>query len=155
MVHLHLNKQLAPEEHHRGDFVISTDFEKLNLELIYRFLANNSYWAKGITREQFKLRINNALCFGLYHHTKQVGFARVVSDFTVLAHLSDVFILPAYRGQGLGKWLVEKVLAYPAFTGVRTWSLRTEDAQGLYARFGFCPLQEPEKFLLYSPETDV
>ena len=151
MVHLHLNKHIDIAEYQRGDFLISTDIEKLNFNIIYHFLAHDSYWAQGITLEQADQRVYNAFCFGLYYQqAEQVGFARVISDFTSLAYLSDVFILPMHRGQGLGQWLVATVLAHPAFRGVPTWSLKTEDAHGLYERFGFRPLKEPKNFLLYN-----
>jgi GNAT superfamily N-acetyltransferase len=129
----------------KGEFTISTDPDRLDLEVIHRFLTE-SYWAKGISREVVKRSIENSLCFGIYRE-KQIGFARVISDFATFAYLGDVFILEDYRGRGLSKWLMERIVSHPALQGLRRWTLLTRDAHRLYAQFGFTPLKSPERYM--------
>ena len=134
------------EEHRKEQFLISTDRERLDLNLIHGFLTN-CYWARGIPREVVVCSIQNSLCFGVYADGKQVGFARVISDYATYAYIGDVFVLESHRGQGLGKWLMQCILQHPRLQGLRRWSLVTDDAHGLYAQFGFTPLQSPEKYM--------
>ena len=122
-----------------GRFLISTDRSKLDVDVIHRFLAR-SYWAEGIPRETVMRSIENSLCFGVYDNARQIGFARVISDFATYAYLADVFILEPYRERGLGKELMASIMAHPDLQGLRRWSLGTRDAQGLYAQFGFRPV---------------
>lgn len=119
------------------EFEISMDKTRLDLALIHNFLANRSYWAEGIPLFVVKKSIENALCFGMYHQGKQVGFARVVTDFATIAYVGDVFILEAYRGRGLGKRLVKAVMDHPDLQSLRLWLLGTKDAHELYRKFGF------------------
>lgn len=123
----------------RGDYTISTDRRRLDLDIIHGFLAR-SYWAEGRSRERVALAIEHSLPFGLYHREAQVGFARVVTDQVVIAFLADVFVLEAHRGHGLGAWLVETVMSLPELRSIRRWLLGTRDAHELYRKFGF---QEP------------
>src|SRR5512142_2033093 len=116
---------------------ISTDKNKLDLTVIHDFLANESYWAKGIPMEVMKRSIENSLCFGVYHQGRQVGFARVVTDYATTAYVGDVFIRESYRGRGLGKRLIKAVVDHAALEGLRLWFLGTKDAHGLYRKFGF------------------
>lgn len=129
------------------NITISTDKSKLDLILIHRFLSEESYWAKNIPFAIVKASIDNSLCFGLYDDDKQVGFARVVSDFSVFAYLADVFIVPGYRGKGLSKQLLQFIVAYPALQGLRRWMLATADAHELYKKYGFKELAKPSQFL--------
>jgi N-acetylglutamate synthase-like GNAT family acetyltransferase len=122
-----------------GRFLISTDRSKLDVDVIHRFLAR-SYWAEGIPRETVMRSIENSLCFGVYDNPKQIGFARVISDFATYAYVADVFILEPYRERGLGKELMASIMAHPDLQGLRRWSLGTRDAHGLYAQFGFKPV---------------
>ena len=122
-----------------GRFLISTDRSKLDIDAIHRFLAL-SYWAAGIPRETVARSIENSLCFGVYDNARQIGFARVISDFATYAYVADVFILEPYRERGLGKELMASIMAHPELQGLRRWSLGTRDAQGLYAQFGFRPV---------------
>ena len=134
-------------EYHRGDFVISTSRERLNLDVIHEFLTN-CYWAKGIPREVVARSIENALCFGVYDGTgAQVGFARVISDFATIAYVGDVFVLETHRGRGLGKWLMQCITQHPALQNLRRWILTTRDAHGLYSQMGFAPAKFPERFM--------
>jgi GNAT superfamily N-acetyltransferase len=151
-----------------GEFLISTDRARLDLDVIHGFLTN-SYWAKGIPREIVARSIQHSLCFGIYDGSGresprlakdgkpdaavQVGFARVVSDFATVAYLGDVFVLESYRGRGLSKWLMECVTQHPALQGLRRWILLTADAHGLYAQFGFTPVKAPERYMeLHRPD---
>jgi GNAT superfamily N-acetyltransferase len=144
-------------EHRKGEFVISTDDQRLDLDLVHGFLTQ-SYWARGIPREVVARSIKNSLCFGVYGDGQQVGFARVISDYATYAYVADVFVLEGYRGHGLGKWLMECIMRHPGLQGLRRWSLATRDAHGLYAQFGFTPLRAPERYMerhdpeVYKPE---
>ena len=120
----------------RNDYTISTDPERLDLNVIHGFLTT-SYWAKGRSRERVVASIEQSLPFGVYRGNAQVGFARVLTDYVTLAFLADVFVLEAYRGKGLGVWLVEVVTSLPELSSVRRWHLLTLDAHGLYQKFGF------------------
>jgi GNAT superfamily N-acetyltransferase len=119
------------------EYEISTDNKRLDLALIHDFLANESYWAKGIPPQVVKKSIDNSLCFGVYHQDRQVGFARVVTDYATAAYVGDVFILEPYRGKGLGKRLVGTIMNHPELQGLRLWLLGTLDAHGLYEKYGF------------------
>ena len=136
-----------PREFKQGDFTISTDPSHLDLPWIHNYLANEAYWARGITFPVFQRSVENALCFGVYHRSKQVGFGRVISDYATFAYLADVFVDEGYRRQGLGKWLVECVRSHPELQGLRRWMLVTSDAHGLYQQFGFTSLEHPEKMM--------
>jgi GNAT superfamily N-acetyltransferase len=135
------------ERERRGDLLVSTDPALLDIDLIHDFLANRSYWARGRPLEVVRRAVASSLCFGLYEHRRQVGFARVVTDRATFAWLADVFVLESHRGRGLSKWLVGCVLAHPALQGLRRILLGTRDAHGLYTRFGFQPLADPTRFL--------
>ena len=140
-------------EYHRGEFLISTDRERLNLEVIYGFLTN-CYWAKGIPREVVERSIRHALCFGIYDGKgAQFGFARVISDFATVAYIGDVFVLETHRGRGLGKWLMQCIMQHPALQNLRRWILTTRDAHALYSQVGFAPVKFPERFMeLHNPD---
>lgn len=100
------------QEYRRGEFAISTDRTRLDLYVIRGFLTE-CYWAKGIPREVVARSIDNSLCFGVYSQGKQVGFARVISDYATYAYIGDVFVLESHRGRGLGKWLMECIMRHP------------------------------------------
>lgn len=91
--------------------------------------------------------LKGSLCFALRHEGQQVGFARVISDGATIAYLGDVFVLPAYRGQGLSKWLMDCVTTHPDLQGMRRWILATSDAHGLYEQYGFTALKRPDTFM--------
>jgi len=134
-------------EHRRGEFLISTDRGRLDLDVIHDFLTN-CYWAKGISREVVVRSIEHSLCFGVYDGSGvQVGFARVISDLATFAYIADVFVLESHRGQGLGKLLMECIMQHPQLQGLRRWTLSTLDAHGLYSQFGFAPPKWPERYM--------
>ena len=122
---------------------IDTDKARLDVDVIHGFLRE-SYWATGIPRAVVERSIVGSLCFGVYVDGVQAGFARIISDSATFAYLADVFVLDAFRGQGLSKRLMETIVTHPRLQGLRRWSLATLDAHGLYAQFGFTPLTKPE-----------
>lgn len=126
---------------------ISSDKHLLDVDLIFKFLTHESYWAKGISKEQLQKAIDNSLCFGVYHNHKQIGFARVITDYSTFAYLADVFIVTNYRKQGLSKWLLQNILFHAELQNLRRWLLATLDAHDLYSQFGFKPLSQPKRFL--------
>lgn len=128
-------------------FHISTDKSLLNFDLVYKYLSADSYWAIGIPAEKLKRAIENSMCFGIYKNSKQAGFARVVTDQATFAYICDVFVLPAYRGLGLSKWLMQTICEHPELQGLRRWSLATADAHGLYSQFGFTPISRPDNWM--------
>ena len=143
---------MNPYEIRETDLLISDDPTLLDRALIHRFLSEHSYWARGVPREIVDRSLAHSLCLGLYHDGRQLGFARVVSDFATFAWLADVFVVGDHRGKGLGRRLVAAVLAHPRLQGLRRFMLGTRDAHGLYARFGFKSLAQPERFMEIRPE---
>ena len=142
---------MAIAEYHRDGYVISTDRERLNTHLIHDYLSNRSYWAQGRPLAVLLKSIEHSLCFGVYRGAEQVGFARVVTDYATFAWLCDLFMLESHRGQGLGKWLVECVVAHPELHALRLFILATRDAHELYRRYGgFESLQEPQRLMVRS-----
>ena len=134
-------------EWQRGEYTISTDNNRLDLPVIHDFISNQSYWGRGRAIEVVQRAVDNSLNFGLYTQAQQVGFARVVTDYSTFAWIADVFVLGEHRGRGLSKWLMEVILSHPQLQGFRRWVLATKDAHSLYARFGFIPLHRPERWM--------
>jgi len=133
-------------EYKRNSFIISDDPAKLDLDAICDFLSR-AYWAEKRPREVIEKSIRFSLNFGVYDGNRQVGFARVITDYATFAYLCDVFIHEEYRGHALGKWLMESILAHPNLQGLRRWSLATRDAHGLYKQFGFVELSNPASWM--------
>jgi len=133
-------------ESHRESFTISTDPARLNIDAIADMLTR-AYWAKGRTREVIARYLQYSLTFGVFEGNRQIGLARVVSDYTTFAWLCDVFIHEDFRGLGLGKWLLETVHSHPDLQGLRRWMLATHDAHGLYEQYGWTPLASPERWM--------
>ena len=131
----------------QGEFTISTDRDRLQIEAIYKFLSEESYWANSRTKEQTLTAIKNSLPFGVYKGENQIGFARVVTDYATFAYLGDVYILEAFRGQGLSRWLMQTIIDHPELQGFRRWVLATKDAHTLYEKFGFHALVHPERWM--------
>ena len=133
-------------------YQISTEKDLLDFDVIYNYLDKDSYWSKGIPVDRLKRAIEGSICFGIYHHGTQVGFARVITDKATFAYLADVFVLSAHRGIGLSKWLIQTITQHSEFEGLRRWSLATADAQGLYAQFGFSPITKSERWMeIFTP----
>jgi GNAT superfamily N-acetyltransferase len=138
-------------EWHRDEYLISTDRADLDVSLIHDFLSTKTYWATGRKREVVQRSLENSLCFGLFrtdqNQKKQIGFARVVTDYATFAWVADVFILEEHRGKGLGTWLMDVIISHPELQGFRRWVLATKNAHGLYRRFGFRELHRPERWM--------
>ena len=127
---------------------ISTDKAKLDRDLVHRFLARESYWARSRSRDENDRIIERSLCFGAYDGDgRQIGYARVVSDSAAFAYIGDVFVVPQARGRGIGKALMTAILEHPEVRDVRRMALVTDDAHGLYAAFGFQALDDVEKWM--------
>jgi GNAT superfamily N-acetyltransferase len=143
-----MSKFIFPLSRVVGDalYDIDTDKARLDRALIHRFLVA-SPWANGIPRAVLERAIDHSIAFGLYRATRQVGFARIVTDFATFAYIADVFVMPEERGKGLGRWLVETMLAHPELQGLRRWLLGTRSAHGLYRRCGFAEAPPPFSFL--------
>jgi GNAT superfamily N-acetyltransferase len=135
--------QLTHAEFHEGEFTVSSDPARLDVEAVWDFLSQ-TYWGKERPRAVFDKSLRHSLCFGVYHRDRQVGFARVITDYGTFGYLADVYILEPYRGRGLGRWLVQCVLAHPEVRGLRRWALVTRDCQRLYRECGFTALQHPD-----------
>ena len=123
--------------------LVTTDPARQDVDAIHAFLTR-AYWCEGIPRVIVERAVRHSLCFGVFEDAAQVGLARVVTDYATFAYLCDVYVLESHRGRGLGKWLIECVMAHPQLQGLRRFSLATRDAHQLYAPFGFQPLCEPD-----------
>jgi len=134
-------------ETHQNNLTIGTDPARLDLNAIYEML-NRTYWANGRSIEMIERSLQNSLVFGIYDDSHQIGLARVISDYATFAWLCDVFIHEDYRGQGIGKWLIETVIAHPDLKGLKRIMLATRDAHGLYAQYGFKALETPEYWMI-------
>jgi GNAT superfamily N-acetyltransferase len=128
------------------DYLISTDPARLDVGVIHGFLRE-SYWAQAIPREIVERAVENSLCFGVYYRDEQIGFARIVSDYSTFAYIADVFVLAPWRGRGISKALMAEVTHHPDLQGLRRWLLATKDAHGLYQRFGFTAPPFPDRMM--------
>ena len=126
------------------ELVVSSDSRRLDIDAIHAFLSGQSRWARGMPRATLERAIGNSLCFGGYLAGRQVAFARVITDRATFANLVDVFVLADCRGRGYAARLMEAVIAHPDLGGLRRFTLATTSAHGLYARFGFTPLNQPD-----------
>lgn len=135
-----------------GDYTVSTDKSRLDINVIHDFLAKESYWAQNIPVSVVEKALAGSLCFGLYHRDRQIGFARLITDLASFAYLADVFVIQDYRGKGLSKMLMRAILDHPDLQTLRRWLLVTQDAHELYRQFGFTGVPNPEKFMqLHNP----
>ncbi len=130
----------------RDRFTISTDPDRLDIDAIVGMLSR-AYWAIGRPRERTERALRNSLVFGIYDGERQIGVARVVTDYSIFAYLCDVFIHEEYRAAGLGKWLIQTIMGHPELAGMRRWVLVTNDAHGLYSQYGFTSLDNPGEWM--------
>jgi GNAT superfamily N-acetyltransferase len=135
-------------EWHRDEFVISDDRSRVRVAVVAELLAK-TFWGHRRPREVVEKLIQTSMCFSLFRHQDQIGFARVVTDYAVFSWLSDVVLNEAYRGRGLGEWLVGCILEHPQISGTQ-FVLQTTEAAGLYKKFGF---QGNEKLMTRKPPT--
>lgn len=129
----------------RGTLRLSTRTDEMDVDAIHAYLSGESYWARGIPRDVVARAVQHSLCVGVFDGAAQVAFARAVTDRATYAYLADVYVLEPYRGRGVGRWMMETIVAHPELQGLRRWGLMTKDAHGLYAQFGFTPLAHPDR----------
>ncbi len=136
-------------ERKQGGFLVSDDPSLVDLDAVHGYIARSN-WAADIPRDMMARAIEHSLCFGVYEEAsgRQIGFARVVTDCATFAWLADVFVLEEYRGRGLSKLLMSTILDHPDLETLRRFLLATRDAHGLYAQFGFTPLDNPDRFMV-------
>ena len=134
------------QEYQKDNFLVSTDPARLDIDAIHAYLTR-AYWATGRTREVVEESVKNSLNFGLYDGDKQIGLARVVTDYVLYAYLCDVYVLEEYRGRELAKWMLGCMMSYPGMSELRLFTLRTRDAHGLYRQFGFTEVAAPERYM--------
>ena len=139
--------QLEIIEKYKNEYMISTDKNKLDASLIHNFLTYESGWSDGISYEKVEKSIHNSLNFGIYYEKKLIGYARVISDFSTIAYLGDIFILKEYRGLGLSKWLMKVIMEHKELQNLRRWILLTSTAEWLYEKYGFKKLSKPEIYM--------
>ena len=139
----------APRAWTRGEFVVSTDPALLDVDVVHRWLSESSYWVPGIPRETVAHAMEHSLNCGLYadRGKRQIGLARLITDYATFVYVCDVFVLDEFRGQGLGVWLMECVAAHPDLQGMRRWMLGTKDAHTLYEKTGFVPVAAPDRWM--------
>lgn len=130
----------------RGEYTISTDPARMDIDAIHAYLSR-SYWAEGVPRAIVERSLQGSMAFGLFHHDAQVGLARAVTDRATFAYLCDVYVLEDHQGRGLGRWLMDTVMAHPDLQGLRRFTLVTRDAHALYRHVGFGPLAAPERHM--------
>jgi GNAT superfamily N-acetyltransferase len=128
-------------------YEISTDRDRIDVDAVFHFLCEESYWCPGIPRAVVERSIDNSLCFGAYYGETQVGFARIVTDKATFALVADMFVLEPHRGKGLSKWLMQEVISHPDLQGLRRLLLLTSDAHSLYAQFGFTEIGNAWRFM--------
>lgn len=134
-------------EHENSPYLLSTDPQKLDVNVIHQFLSEESYWAENIPLDTVEDSIEDTLCFGVYCEGKQIGFARLITDLATFGYLSDVFVLKEHQGKGIGKWMIEKIIDYPGLKKLRKLLLITEDAQDFYRQLGFQSLENGERYM--------
>ena len=141
------------KEQVKDKYTITTNKNKMDVKAIHDYLSNHSYWSKNISFEIFKRSFDNSLTFGLLHSEKQIGFAKVITDYATFAYLADVYILEEHRGKGLSKWMMEIIMSHPELQTLRRWVLLTAGAHELYKKFGWKELKSPEKYMeLHNPD---
>lgn len=129
-----------------NQITVSTDKNKLDVPFIQDFLKD-IYWAAGRTIEEVQKTIDSSVCFGIYLDNKQIGFARVITDYVVFGYVMDVFITKEHRGKGYSFVLIENMMNEPILKDIKIWRLATTDAHFLYEKFGFTALENPEKMM--------
>jgi GNAT superfamily N-acetyltransferase len=135
---------MALQEFTKDDFLLSNDKSRLDVDTIHGFLRR-SHWAANRKRETVVQSIHHSLCYGIYHHQRQVAFGRLVTDYCTYAYLCDIFVDEAYRGRGLSKWMMSCIMENPDLSDLRRFTLATKDAHGLYEKFGFKPLSAEDQ----------
>jgi GNAT superfamily N-acetyltransferase len=133
-------------EWQHGEYTLSTDPARVDVAAVHAYLRE-SYWARNIPLDIVRRSLEHSLNFSLWHAVRQVGFARVITDYATFAYVGDVFVLEGHRGRGLSKWMMHTIVEYPELQGLRRWVLLTRDAHGLYRQVGFSALASPERYM--------
>jgi len=135
----------APHARHESlPYYVSTELADFDLDRMHGWLVS-TYWSPGIPRETMERAFQNSLSFGLFHDMDgQVGCARMVTDYATFAYLGDVYVDESQRGNGLGLWLMQVIMAHPDLQGLRRRMLATRDMHDLYAKVGFQPVTRPD-----------
>ncbi|MGM8363280.1 GNAT family N-acetyltransferase [Flavobacterium sp. ARAG 55.4] len=126
---------------------IKTGFENMDINAVHQFLSKESYWAKGIPMEMVSVALKNSFCVGLFEDEKQIGFARLVTDYATFGYLADVYILKEYREKGLSKMMIKYIIKLEFVQGLRRTLLATLDAHSLYRQLGFESPENPERLM--------
>jgi GNAT superfamily N-acetyltransferase len=134
------------DEWRRDDYLLTTDPAAVDVGAVHAFL-HDSYWARGVPLDVVKRSLEHSLSFTLLRDQHLVGFARVITDYATFAYVTDVFVLPEFRGQGLATWMMTCILTHPELQGFRRWCLATRDAHHVYARVGFARTAIPERWM--------
>jgi len=134
---------------HRERFTLTTDPDQIDKRAAVELLQQQTYWAKDFSASTLETAIEHSLCYGLHENDRQIGFARLVTDYAVFAYLEDVIIDQQYRGAGLGKWMMQCIMAHIEALGINKTMLATADAHGLYEQYGFRALKQPELMMEY------
>ncbi len=142
-----IRQQPGYRSYYKDGFCISTEKARLDLCAIHQFLSTEAYWSLNIPFSRVEAAVAHSLNFGLYLKDKQIGFARIITDYSSVAYLGDVYVIPEYRGRSLSKWLMQIIVEYPELQGLRRWILSTKDAHGLYKQFGWKPVNYPERWM--------
>lgn len=137
----------------KGEFTLSTERNKMDDAAIHDFLSNHAYWCRNISLDKLQKAMDHSINFGIFYQGRQAAYARIISDCTTIAYLGDVFVHPDFRGQGLSKWMMEKIMSHPELQGLRRWILLTKDAHELYQKYGWSPIASPEKWMeIHNPD---
>lgn len=135
-------------EHSFQKFSVEEGTDRLDFDLVHSWLSKDAYWSMGISRDLVEKSFKNSLAFGVFHQkTQLVGIARLVTDKATFSYLGDVFIDPDFRGQGIGKLLMNAISKHPDLQGLRRQMLATHDAHGLYKQFGYAELSRPDRLM--------
>lgn len=131
-----------------GEYKIKTGFNRMDVQSVHYFISEESYWAQGVPYDIVEKSLRNSFCIGVFDEEgKQIAFARIISDRATYGYLSDVFVLKQYRGKGISKMLMERIMNLKWVRQLRRFMLFTEDAQELYNVYGFRKISDPEKFM--------
>ncbi|MFH4966506.1 GNAT family N-acetyltransferase [Gaetbulibacter sp. M235] len=139
-------------ESYFGEYYITTESSKMNIVAIHDYLSKNTDWSKNIPYNKVRDSVENSLNFGLFYNDKQIGYARVISDYATIAYIGDVYVLSKYRGRGLSKKIMDQIITHPNLQGLRRWILLTDTADWLYKKYGFINIPNPEFYMeLHNP----
>ena len=120
-----------------NNLTYSSNAATFDIEMIHDYLCNQAYWSKGRSMDIVKQSIDNSFCLAVFENEKQIGFARVITDYVVFGWIMDVFVLDEFKGKGAGLDLMKNLLAHQALKNVQRWGLATVDAVDFYKKLGF------------------